>query len=206
MLKRYLNIPFLFIVITFRSQRSFAFDPVTAAMTVQSAQTVMGQIDEAANTGFSLVELLSELGIETDSEKDLQGAMDRLGKINSEARDLKWAQEDLNNSIENELKNGKNLDHRIRGLREVVRASKQFAAIFGFRPKAVEKSMKIQDVKINSMILEELQSIRRGQYVAYLEDKELKLQREVYLEKILQKEKGYRPLKKSQEKHKGEVL
>ena len=40
------------------------------------------------------------------------------------------------------------------------------------------------------MMLEELQSIRRAQYLVILEDKEAKLKREVYMQEILQSEKG----------------
>lgn len=189
MFKRSLTFPFIFVVMLIRSSRVFAFDPMTVAMTAQTVQTVMGQVDEAADVGFALTDLFGEIGIETDSEEDLQKAVDRMYKINSEARDLKWTSEDLNRSLNDDLANGKNLTKRIKALRNSIQASKKIATIMGFRPKAGEKAVRIQQIKIDSMMLEELQSIRRAQYLAYLEDKEAKAKREIFIQEILNKEK-----------------
>lgn len=182
------------LLIVSKSQKAFAFDPVTVAMTAQTAQSVMGQVDEAADVGFSLIDLLSELGIETDSEEELEHAVDRIGQINSQARDLKWASEDLHRSLNDDLSKGNSLNRRIRALRSTVRTSKQIAALMGFRPKAAEKAVKIQEIKLNSMMLEELQSIRRAQYLSYLENREAKLKRDVFLQEIVEQrnEKGVR--------------
>ena len=191
MLKRSLTFPFLFFIIAFRASKSFAFDPFTVAMTAQSAQNMINQVDEAADIGFSLTDLMSEAGLESVSEEEgLQKAIDRVYKINSEARDLKWTSEDLDRSLNEDLSNGKSLARRIKALRNSVQASKRIATIMGFRPKTAEKAVRIQEIKLDSMMLEELQSIRRAQYLAYLEDKEAKLKREVFIQRILESEKG----------------
>ncbi len=191
MFKRSLTFPFIFFVMVFRASRSFAFDPVTVAMTAQSAQTMMSQVDEAADLGFALTDLMTEVGVETDSEEEsLQKSVDRLYKINSEARDLKYTSEDLDRSLNEDLNKGKSLTRRIKALKNSIQASKKIATIMGFRPKAAEKAVRIQQIKLDSMMLEELQSIRRAQYLAYLEDKEAKLKREVFIQEILEAEKG----------------
>jgi len=56
----------------------------------------------------------------------------------------------------------------------------------GFRPKTAEKAARIQEIKLDSMMLEELQAIRRSQYLAYLENQEAKHKRELLLKEILQ--------------------
>lgn len=192
MLKCSLTFPFIFFVMVMRASKSFAFDPVTVAMTAQSAQTMMNQVDEAADIGFALTDLMSEVGMESDDEEEsLQKAVDRVYKINSDARDLKWTSEDLDRSLNEDLSKGKSLTRRIKALRNSIQASKRIATIMGFRPKAAEKAVRIQQIKLDSMMLEELQSIRRAQYLAYLEDKEAKLKREVFIQKILEAEKGH---------------
>ncbi len=182
--------PFIVTIIFVRSAKVYAFDPVTVAMTAQSAQTAMGQMDEAADIGFSMFDLLSELGIETDSEKDLQSAVDRISQMNSQARDLKWSSDDLKRSLTSDLNNGQSLSRRIKALKNAAQTSKKIASIIGFRPKAAEKAARIQEIKLDSMILEELQSIRRAQYLAYLEDKEASNKRKLFIEQILEKEEG----------------
>lgn len=167
--------------------RAMAFDPVTATMAAQTANSVMGQIDEAADLGFALTDLLSEVGIDSHAEEEsLERAIDRLSQINSQARDLQWAHDDISRSINEDFSNGKSLSKRIRALRNTIRTSKEIATMMGFRPKAAEKAVKIQEIKLNSMMLEELQSIRRAQYLAYLESQEAKIKREVFLQEILQ--------------------
>lgn len=182
--------PFIVTIIFARSVKVFAFDPVTVAMTAQTAQSAMGQMDEAADIGFSMFDLLSELGIETDSEKDLQTAVDRISQMNSQARDLKWSSDDLKRSLTSDLNNGQSLSRRIKSLRNAAQTSKKIASIMGFRPKAAEKAVRIQEIKLDSMILEELQSIRRAQYLAYLEDKEASQKRKLFIEQILEQEEG----------------
>ena len=182
--------PFIVTIIFVRSVKVFAFDPVTVAMTAQSAQTALGQMDEAADVGFSMFDLLSELGTETDAEKDLQSALDRISQMNNQARELKWSSDDLKKSLTSDLNNGQSLSRRIKSLRNAAQTSKKIASIMGFRPKAAEKAARIQEIKLDSMILEELQSIRRAQYLAYLEDKEASNKRKLFIEQILEQEEG----------------
>lgn len=190
MSKHSLTYPFIFFVMIFKTTKSFAFDPVAMAMTAQSAQNIINQVDEATDVGFALSDLMTEVGVETNQEEeDLQKAVDRIYKINSEARDLKWTSEDLDRSLNEDLTNGRSIGRRIKAMKNAIQASKKIATIMGFRPKAAEKAVRIQQIKLDAMMLEELQSIRKAQYLAYLEDNEAKLKREVFIQEILEKEK-----------------
>lgn len=167
--------------------RSVAFDPYTAAMTAQTAYDFMNKADEAADVGFALTDLLEELGEDTeDQEQLLQTSMNRMENVYSKTRELGWIGSDLSNSINYDLKQGKSLSRKIRALKNTVQSSKKIATIMGFRPKAGEKAARIQEIKIDSMMLEELQAIRRAQYLAYLENQEAKHKRELLLKEILQ--------------------
>lgn len=181
----------LFLVIY--SKRSIAFDPYTAAMTAETAYNFMNKADEAADVGFALTDLLEELGEDTDGEEEMiQSSMNKIENVYSRTRELGWIGSDLSNSINNDLRQGKSLSKRIKALKNTIQSSKKIATIMGFRPKAGEKAVRIQEIKINSMMLEELQAIRRAQYLAYLEDQEAKHKRELFLKEILDSDKPKR--------------
>lgn len=174
------------VLTTLIANSAHCFDPFTALAVGDSIKDGLDKADEVADIGFSLTDLLSELGVETDSEQDLEAAVSRLHKLNSDARDLKWQNESLNQNIELSLNKGTSLSRRIKAMRNTIRTSKRLAEIMGFRPKAAEKAARVQDLKLNSMMLEELQSIRRAQYLAILEDKESKIRRDLILEKLVE--------------------
>lgn len=190
MLKRSLEwfLPLLFLS---KTDKALAFDPVSVATAAQAAQGFMNQADEAADVGFALTDLMSEVGVDSENEEQsLQKALDRISDINNEARDLQWSHDDLNRSLNEDLASGNSLNKRIRAMKNAIKASKQIATIMGVRPKAGEKAVKIQEIKLNSMMLEELQAIRRAQYLSYLEDREAKLKRELFLREILESNKN----------------
>lgn len=170
-----------------------AFDPYTAAMTAETAYNFMNKADEAADVGFALTDLLEELGEDTDSEEEMiQSSINKIENVYSRTRELGWLGSDLSNSINNDLRQGKSLSKRIKALKNIIQSSKKIATIMGFRPKAGEKAVRIQEIKINSMMLEELQAIRRAQYLAYLEDQEAKHKRDLFLKEILESGKSNR--------------
>lgn len=175
----------LFVIIS--AKRSFAFDPYSTAMAAQTAYSFMNKADEAADVGFALTDLLEELGADTESEEEmLQSSMNRMESVYSKTRELGWIGSDLSNSINNDLTQGKTLTKKIKALKNTIQSSKKIATIMGFRPKAGEKAVHIQEIKISSMMLEELQAIRRAQYLAYLENQEAKHKRDLFLKEILE--------------------
>ncbi|AZZ37316.1 hypothetical protein CIK05_11120 [Bdellovibrio sp. qaytius] len=179
----------LFVLIT--AKRSFAFDPYSAAMAAESAYSFMNKADEAADVGFALTDLLEELGQDSDVEEEMiQSSMNRIEGVYSKTRELGWLGSDLSNSINYDLRQGKSLTKKIKALKNTIQSSKKIATIMGFRPKAGEKAARIQEIKINSMMLEELQAIRRAQYLAYLENQEAKHKRDLFLKEILESGKS----------------
>lgn len=179
-----LILPLLLIV---SAKKSFGFDPYTATMTAQTAYDFMNKADEAADVGFALTDLLGELGEDTDDEDQMiQSSVNRMESVYSKTRELGWLGSDLSNSINYDLKQGKSLSRKIRALKNTIQSSKKIATIMGVRPKAGEKAARIQEIKLDSMMLEELQAIRRAQYLAYLENQEAKHKRELLLKEILQ--------------------
>lgn len=166
-----------------------AFDPMTIAMGAQAVSGIMGgmdKADEVADIGFPLADLLSELGAEPEGEGAMRDAVTRLEGLNSKARELRWNKEDLKNALDYDLKKASSVADKLKALRNMIAASKRIAAVMGIRPKAGEKAAVIQEIRINSMILEELQAMRRAQFLAYLEDKEAKTQREIFMQEILE--------------------
>lgn len=195
------------IVITGYVKSAKAFDPYQAASLVETGASlyfsggtnqnafsgILGAADEAADVGFALTDLLEEIGQDTDDEEEmLQSSMNKIENVYSKTRELGWLGSDLSNSINYDLKQGKSLTKKIKALKNTIQTSKKIATIMGFRPKAGEKAVRIQEIKINSMMLEELQAIRRAQYLAYLENQEAKHKRELFLKEILETGKSNR--------------
>lgn len=179
------------ILISVSAVRVLAFDPYSAMVAADHAYSFMNKVEEASDVGFALTDLLEELGIDADSEEaEIQRALDRIDSVYSRSRELQWAGTDISESVHGDLVKGKNIAKRIKALKNTIQSSKKIAILMGFRPKAGEKAVRIQEIKIDSMILEELQSIRRAQYLAYLEDKEAKNKREVFLAEILNQKKA----------------
>ncbi len=116
-------------------------------------------------------------------------AVERLQSLNGKMRDLKFSGDEIKSAIENDLKSANSISAKIRALRNMITASRRIAEIMGVRSKAGQKAAQIQSIKINSMILEELQAMHRSQFLAYLEEREVNAKRDLYLREIVTKEK-----------------
>lgn len=170
-----------------------AFDPTTIAMGAQAVSGIMGGLDkadEAADLGFSLGDLLSELGVDPDGSGAMKNAVSNLEDLSSKARDLRWSKDDVRTALDYDLKRANSMTEKLKALRNMISASKRIATIIGVRPKAGEKAAVIQEIRINSMILEELQAMRRAQFLAYLEDRETKARRDIFMEQVIEQERG----------------
>lgn len=170
-----------------------AFDPTTIAMGAQAASSIMdgmNKADEMADIGFAMGDLLSELGAEPESDDEMKKAVNQLEDLSSRARDLKWSKDEVHNAIDYDLRRANSIKDKLKALRNMISASKRIAEVMGVRPKAAEKAAKIQEIRINSMILEELQGMRRAQFLAYLDDRETKARREIFMQEIVEQERG----------------
>lgn len=172
---------------------AWAFDPTAIAMGGQALSGVLGGLDKAdemADIGFVFGDLLSELGVETGTNEEINRAVTRLEGLNAKARELRWNETEIKDALASDLNEANSLKERIKTLRTMISASKRIAEIMGVRPKAGERASQIQNIRINSMILEELQAQRRQQFLAYLEAKEAKSRRDLLLQEIQEKERG----------------
>lgn len=208
---RYLKIVFEFtlpIIIIVQAKKAMAFDPVAATYLAKSAASYMAanygssqsssersyndavdRAEEAADIGISLADLLSDLGEGDGSEEQLRNAVSKLNKTKSTIEDIHWNGSEIDRALRGDIQKGESFGKRLRGISRVIQASKAIAAIAGYRPKAAEKALKVQDIRINHLMLEELQSIKSEMYLARLENKQAKADRAVFLRE-LQGERG----------------
>ena len=168
------------------TNHAYALDPFSVGVSGLAhgfsggGKTVLGVVDgldkmeEAANLGFSLTDLLSDLGANTDQEElEIQSATNRLSNLRSWLHELGSTTKEAEYLLSADINQTKSLSEKIRHLRSLISASKKIAAIAGIRPKAAEKAVRIQEIRINSMILEELQSIHRLMFLKNLNEHEV---------------------------------
>lgn len=179
-------IPFALIITVFKAGIAKA----DAAAGAQAVSIFMDKMDEAAGVGFAVSDLLEDLGLENDNEEQLEKAVSELESINSKIRDARWTHDEFKQITDYDLKRGRSLTTKIKALSRLIDWSKKVASVAGVRPKAADAALKVQQIKIDSMILEELQSMRRTQYLAHLENQKYKTDRELYLNEILEQERG----------------
>lgn len=179
-------LPFLLII---KSGPSFAYAPLVALAAAQQMKSSMEKVDEAAGVGFSLSELFDEVGMESDLSQKIDQSVSKLEGLYQEAKTYNSLHQELKMTLEDDLKSSKSLAKRIKAFKNAIQISKKIALIMGYRPKAAEGAAKIQEIKINSMMLEELQSMQRAQYLAQLEEKEAKIKREIFISEIRNKSK-----------------
>lgn len=186
--------PSLIVAITLATTRSHAFDPFTVAMGAESLGGLMGGMNEAqdaADAAYAFGDLLSELDVETTSDEELNKAVSKLNELNSKASEAKWSTQDLKDALNGELQKADTIAGKIKKLKNLIAASKRIATMMGIRSKTAEKAAHLQQININAQMLEELQGLRRDQFLASLEDKKVKAERSLYLSHLIQQEKEH---------------
>lgn len=133
---------------------------------------------------------MTELDIEQNSDAELQRAVGRLNELNQKAQELKWSSQELKNALNGDIQKADTFAAKIKTLKNMIAASKRIAVIMGVRSKTAEKAAHLQQININSQMLEELQGIRREQFLSMLEAKEFKIKRELYLQRAIEAERG----------------
>lgn len=169
------------------SARSAAFDPTSIASGIGGA---LGAVDEGIDVGFALTDLLGELEVSPESEEEVGRATKELEKLRDRAGELNSNREEINDLLQTDLSTAKSLSDKLRAVKNMITASKRIAEIMGLRPKAGTAATQIQQLKINSMILDELQAIRRQMFLAQLEERQNKVRRELLLNEINKAERG----------------
>ncbi|MBC7429995.1 MAG: hypothetical protein H7336_15380 [Bacteriovorax sp.] len=196
-------IPFI-IMISFYGIRIYAFDPFTMMTVASTAASMFNSAKGIAETAGDLMQfadvlgetgeaieetqgLASELGYEGDSN-ELDGKAIRLEKLNSQLKDLKWTNDELRYSFDSDITSTKSLSQKIRQMKKIVSISKKLAGTFGLKTKGSEKVAALQQVKLDSLMLDELQAMRKVQLLSYLEDKERIAKQDIMLNRIITEE------------------
>lgn len=174
------------------SPRCFAFvDPFTIAAGVQVVSGVMGAMkesDEVMDIGISASELMGEFDVDNSSDEEIREQTRRLEQLSQQGRELRDVTEQGKSLFENDLDRSRSLAQKLKTIREMVKFSKRVAALMGVRPKAGERALKVQEIKINYLILDELMAMRQMQFSSVLESKEKKERFELAMAKLLREE------------------
>lgn len=201
-MSKYCIIP-LILIINLHSLKVFAFDPFTVmtatnttvgflnstkdltdTLDLSQFSDVLGIASETLDESSSLA---SELGYEGNSA-DLDHRVQKLQSLNTKLKDIKWNSEDLKYTLDSDINNTKSLSQKIKQIRKIISISKKLAGTFGLKTKGSDKVATLQQVKVSSLMLDELQAMRQVQLVSYLEDKERIANQDIYLNKLLSEE------------------
>ncbi|MBN8540726.1 MAG: hypothetical protein J0L82_10105 [Deltaproteobacteria bacterium] len=179
------------ILIVLVGSKALAFDPFTIATGAQAVSGIMGgldKIDELADAGFAVSDLLSELEIEPETDQEIEAQVRRLEALENQMRDLRVSRKELSSLVTTDFARAQTFQAKVRRLREMIRTTKRLAALMGFRPKAGEKALKIQETRLQYMILDELMAIRRMQFEEALNSKESRAKFQLSIAKVLDEE------------------
>jgi hypothetical protein len=176
--------------------KAHAFDPFSIATGAQAVSGILGgleKVDELADAGFAVSDLLEELEIDPETDQEIETQVKRLEELDRKSRELRSAGRDVRSLTSHDLLRSKNFATRIKRVRDMIRTTKRLSVLMGLRPKASEKALRIQDARLQYMILDELMAIRRMQFESSLENKEQRAKYQLALGQVLEEEgKAYR--------------
>jgi hypothetical protein len=182
-------VPIVLIVIT--GSTAYAFDPFTIATGAQAVSGILGsirEVDELADAGFAVADLVDELDIDTETDQEIEIQVRRLEEIERQSRSLRDGERDIKSLIGQDLARSRSFASRVRRVRDMIQTTKRLAALMGLRPKAGEKGLKVQEARLQYMILDELMAIRRMQFESALENKEQRAKYQLALGQVLEEE------------------
>lgn len=182
-------IPIVLVVITGSS--ASAFDPFTIAAGAQAVSGILGtmrEADELADAGFAVADLVDELDIDTETDQEIEAQVRRLEEIERQSRTLREGERDIKSLIGQDLARSRSFASRVRRVRDMIKTTKRLAALMGLRPKAGETGLKVQEARLQYMILDELMAIRRMQFESTLENKEQRAKYQLALGQVLEEE------------------
>src|SRR5512135_764876 len=141
---------------------AFAFDPVTIAEGLKAANGLLGglhKVDDLAGLGFSIAGLMDDLGVDSESSEDLDNVVAELDKAATVSQEASDMGDEIKFNLKRDIRTTKDLRGRIESLRRLIDMCKTIAALMRWRSSAAQKVGQIQELRINSMILEELQAM-----------------------------------------------
>lgn len=180
--------PLLIILI---GSKAFAFDPFTIATGAQAVSGILGgldKIDELADAGFAVSDLLSELEIDPETDQEIEAQVRRLEELERQMRELRVSRKEIVGLVTADFARSQTFQAKVRRLRDMIRTTKRVAALLGLRPKAGEKALKVQETRLQYMILDELMAIRRMQFEEALNSREARARYQLAVSKVLDEE------------------
>lgn len=148
-----------------------------------------GGVEEVIDSGFAFGELLNELDVETGSDSEADQSIHELEELKRKTLGLKDSQEDLVRYFERDLRKAKSSAAKLRAIKNMIESSKRIASIMGVKPRTGQAAASVQQMKINTMILNELQEIRRNQEFQVLKDNQVRYRRSILLDQIVKEER-----------------
>lgn len=128
-----------------------------------AGKLLSGDAEEALDIGISFTGLLDDLDIDSSADDELKKRIGELREL--ESRMARYEDSFLRTKRASaELSQATRLKDQLRATREMIRVTKTIASMMGVRPKGSERALKVQDTRINYMILDELMAIRRIEY------------------------------------------
>lgn len=183
------SVPIVLIVVS--GSQALAFDPFTIAAGVQTVSGIMGGLrdaDEMADAGFAVADLMGELDIDSETDQEIAAQVSRLEEIERQANGLRNGQRDIQSLLGQDLSRSRSFAAQIKRVRDMIKTTKRLAALMGLRPKAGEKGLKVQEARIQYMILDELMAIRRMQFESALNSKEQTAKYQLAIGQVLEEE------------------
>ena len=91
-------------------------------------------MSETAGVGFAFGDLLTELGVDTYADEEIQRSLERIEDLQSQMESFKSSGNQIQ-SLSEDLKTSQSLEDRMRILKSMIQISKSLAAIMSGSPK-----------------------------------------------------------------------
>lgn len=155
------------------SSQANALDPFSIGLGVGGALTgglIPPEAEDLLDMGVSFTGLMQDLEIDDSADAELKRKIGELRELESRARQYEDAALKVG-ALSDEMAQATRMRDQLETTREMIRLSKQIASMMGMRGKASEKALKIQDTRLNYMMLDELMALRRMEYESKLDQK-----------------------------------
>lgn len=174
------------VFILYRHQ-AIAFNPVSFISSIPAVKNFVSEnseIEEMAGAGIDLLNLIEDLEIDQSSEKEVDEAIEKLTNLNSKIQKSRMLHSEVSELLKLDIKSANSLSDKIRNFKSIIDRAKQIAQIMKILPRAGEKASDIQSLRINTMILDELQESRRKEELQKISANSEKIERKLFIQNI----------------------
>lgn len=177
----------LLIVIQLFQATAIAFNPVSFISSIPAVKNFVSEnseIEEMAGAGIDLLNLIEDLEIDQSSEKEVDEAIEKLHQLNEKIQKSRTLHSEVSQLLKLDIKSANSLSDKIRNFKSIIDRAKQIAQIMKILPRAGEKASDIQSLRINTMILDELQESRRKEELQKISANSEKIERKIFIQNI----------------------